>query len=223
MFMLWSQIKIPPNNFSYLQITSEFENCQTPDIFSAFFPCVVTFRTGAGRRLYNYDNIGRWHFRLTTQMKQISMCNDDYINMIFCHHASKGRGCQKRKTESDSDSDGGDNNTRFIVKTAATAVALVRCMLFILSFSSEILFFYLYPWSPEVKWEQYVYSCYNYVHKTRLALANVLWVEWLRSDGHHPISKKIFKSSWRFRHHTVSDQAPYCARTVAVEIGWFKF
>ena len=50
--MLWSQIKLTPYDFSDLLIDGVFENRPGTGRFLTFFLCVVTFRTGAGRRLY---------------------------------------------------------------------------------------------------------------------------------------------------------------------------
>jgi len=50
--MLWSQIKLTSYDFSDLHITSEFDNRPGTERFLSIFSCVVTYRTGAGRRLY---------------------------------------------------------------------------------------------------------------------------------------------------------------------------
>jgi len=50
--MLWSQIKLTSYDFSDLHITGEFDNRPGTGRFLRFFFCVVTYRTGAGRRLY---------------------------------------------------------------------------------------------------------------------------------------------------------------------------
>jgi len=47
--MLWSQIKLISYDFSDFHITGEFGN--RPGT-GRFFSCVVTYRTGTGRRLY---------------------------------------------------------------------------------------------------------------------------------------------------------------------------
>jgi len=57
--MLWSQIKLTPYDFSDLQITGEFDNWPSTGRFLKKFTCVVTYRTGAGQRLYNYNHISR--------------------------------------------------------------------------------------------------------------------------------------------------------------------
>jgi len=56
--MLWSQIKLTLYDFTDLYITGEFDNCPGTGRFLRIFTCVVTYRTGAGRRLISY-NIGR--------------------------------------------------------------------------------------------------------------------------------------------------------------------
>jgi len=52
LMMLWSQIKMTSFNFSYLHITGEFDNRPGTRRFLRIFSCVVTYRTGAGWRLY---------------------------------------------------------------------------------------------------------------------------------------------------------------------------
>jgi len=50
--MLRSQIKLTSYDFSDLHITGEFDNRPGTGRFFRNFFCVVTYRTGAGRRLY---------------------------------------------------------------------------------------------------------------------------------------------------------------------------
>ena len=50
--MLWSQIKLTSYDCSDLHITGEFYNRPGTGRFLSIFSCVVTYRTGAGRRLY---------------------------------------------------------------------------------------------------------------------------------------------------------------------------
>jgi len=50
--MLWSQIKLTTYDFSDLLITGEFDNRPGTGRFLRNFSCVVTYRTGGGRRLY---------------------------------------------------------------------------------------------------------------------------------------------------------------------------
>jgi len=50
--MLWSQIKLTSDNFTDLHITGKFDNHLGTGGFLRIFCCVVTYRTGAGRRLY---------------------------------------------------------------------------------------------------------------------------------------------------------------------------
>jgi len=49
--MLWSQIKLTSYDFTDLHITGEFDNRPGTGRFLRIFSCVVTYRTGAGRRL----------------------------------------------------------------------------------------------------------------------------------------------------------------------------
>jgi len=56
--MLWSQIKLTSYNFSDLHITVEFNNRPGTGQFLRFFTCVVTYRTGAARRLYMITSVG---------------------------------------------------------------------------------------------------------------------------------------------------------------------
>jgi len=51
LFMLWVKIKLTSYDFSDLQITGEFDNRPGKRRFLRIFSCVVTYRTGAGRRL----------------------------------------------------------------------------------------------------------------------------------------------------------------------------
>jgi len=54
MLHVWSQIKLPPYNFSDLQNhRRNWESSRHRTIFN-FFPCVVINRTGAGPRLYTF-------------------------------------------------------------------------------------------------------------------------------------------------------------------------
>ena len=50
--MLWSQIKLESYDVSDLHITGEFDNRPGTGRFLWIFSCMVTYRTGAGRRLY---------------------------------------------------------------------------------------------------------------------------------------------------------------------------
>jgi len=49
--MLWSQIKPTSYDYSDLHISSEFDNRPGIGGFLRNFSCVVTYRTGGGRRL----------------------------------------------------------------------------------------------------------------------------------------------------------------------------
>jgi len=50
--LLWSQIKLTSYAFSDMHINGEFDNRLGTGFFLRIFSCVVTYRTGAGRRLY---------------------------------------------------------------------------------------------------------------------------------------------------------------------------
>ena len=50
--MLRSQIKLTSYDFSDLHITGKFDNRPGNGLFLRILSCVVTYRTGAGRRLY---------------------------------------------------------------------------------------------------------------------------------------------------------------------------
>jgi len=50
--MLWSQLKLTSYDFTDLHITGEFDNRPGTGRFLRIFYFVVTYRTGAGRRLY---------------------------------------------------------------------------------------------------------------------------------------------------------------------------
>jgi len=52
LLMLCLQIKLTSYDFSDLHITGEFDNRPGTGRLLRFFSCVVTYRTGAGRRLY---------------------------------------------------------------------------------------------------------------------------------------------------------------------------
>ena len=52
LLMLRSQIKLASYDFSNLHITGEFDNRPGTGRFLRIFSCVVTYRTGASRRLY---------------------------------------------------------------------------------------------------------------------------------------------------------------------------
>jgi len=110
--MLWSQIKLTTYDFSDLHITGEFDNRPGTGRFLRHFSCVVTYRTGGGRRLYMTsladarpgtvrcpDGVVRDQPDTVqcpadfTQMKQIFTCNDVYNNIKIRYHSSKETGC----------------------------------------------------------------------------------------------------------------------------------
>jgi len=98
--MLWSQIKLTTYVFSDLHITGEFDNRPGTGRFLRNFSCVVTYRTGAGRRLYMTSSADARPVTVRcpdgvvrdqpdtvqcpadfAQMKQIFTCNDVYNNI----------------------------------------------------------------------------------------------------------------------------------------------
>ena len=56
--MLWSQIKLTSYDFSDVHITGEFDNRPGIGQFLRIFSCVVTYHTGAVRRLYMKTSAG---------------------------------------------------------------------------------------------------------------------------------------------------------------------
>jgi len=69
---------------------------RAPDDFEEFFSCVVTYRTGASRRLYIItsavvrDQLGPVRCpAVFTRMKQIFECNDVHIIIKIRYHFSK--------------------------------------------------------------------------------------------------------------------------------------
>jgi len=144
--MLWSQIKLTSYDFSDLHITGEFDNRPGTGRFLRIFSCVVTYRTGAGRRLYIKT--------LTDARPSIVRCRTVpvrfYTNfsravMItfiskFAIFPPKNRLLQKK--------DWGWLWQWWwwkphLHKTAKISIALVGCRLIILSCSSNIYILYL--------------------------------------------------------------------------------
>jgi len=56
--MLWSQIKLTSYDFSVVHITGEFDNRPGTGRFLRCFSCLVTYRTGAVRRMYMKTSVG---------------------------------------------------------------------------------------------------------------------------------------------------------------------
>ena len=83
--LLWSQIKLTSYDFSDLHITGEFDNRPGTGRFLRIFSCVVTYPTGAGRRLYMKTLTDAAPGRFYT-------CNNEYIYIKFRHHSSKETG-----------------------------------------------------------------------------------------------------------------------------------
>jgi len=154
--MLWSQIKLTSYDFSDLHITGKYDIQPGTGRFSRIFSYVVTYRTGAGRRLYmitsadarpdivrcpagvvrDQPDTVRCPAELT-RMKQNFKCNDVYINIKICHHSSKETGWSNKK-----DWDWLWQWWKWKPQDSKK-IALVRCICFILSCSSEIYILYL--------------------------------------------------------------------------------
>jgi len=101
--MLWSQIKVTSYDFSDLHISGEFDNRPGTGRFLRNFSCVVTYRTGAGRRLYMVTSV---------DFTRILTCNDEYIYISkFAIIPPKKQVVKIRKIEADFDSDGDENHT----------------------------------------------------------------------------------------------------------------
>ena len=76
-----------------------------------------------------------------------------FINTFISNFAiipQKKQVVKIRKVETDSDSDCDENHT--CSRQQKNSIALVSCMLIILSCSSEIYYLYLYFWSLEMKY-----------------------------------------------------------------------
>jgi len=114
--LLWSQIKLTSCDVSDLQITGEFDNRPGTGRFLRIFSCVVTYRTGAGRRLYTMAsadarpgtvrrpaNDCRDRPRFRTGEKKLS--SQDH-QLPKCLRRNRLRKIERQKPESDSE--GGD-------------------------------------------------------------------------------------------------------------------
>jgi len=110
--MLRSQIKLASYDFSDLHITGKLDNRPGTGRFLRILSCVVTYRTGAGRRLYMktsadarpalYDAV--WcpagvvrdqpdTVRCPADFTRIFTCNDEYMYIKIRHHTSKETVC----------------------------------------------------------------------------------------------------------------------------------
>ena len=129
--MLRSQIKLTSYDFSDLHIIGEFDNRPGTGRFLRNLPCVVTYRTGAGRRLYMKTSAdarpgsvrrrtvpGRrskrstGHRTVPGRFYTIFTCNDEYICISkFGIIPPKKQFVKLRKIEADSDSDCDEKHT----------------------------------------------------------------------------------------------------------------
>jgi len=100
--MLRSQIKLTSYDFSDLHITGEFDNRPGTGRFLRICLCVVTYRTGAGRRLYMKTSADSWPgtvrrrtcpagvvrdqpdtVRCPVDFSRIFTCNNEYIVAVI--------------------------------------------------------------------------------------------------------------------------------------------
>ena len=93
-----------------------------------------------------------------TRIKQMSMSNDVYTKTDFLVIMPPKIGLLNKARLNQTLTVMGWKP--HLLKTATIAIAIVRCMLFIHSFVSEMI-----TWSPEVKGENYVCICYLYFIK----------------------------------------------------------
>ena len=119
--MLWSQIKLTSYDFTDLHITGEFANRPGTGRFLRFFSCVVTYRTGAGRRLIwlHRPMPGRATYgvvkdqpdtvRCPADFTRIFRCNGEFIYIKICHQCVK---IKKIKAYFDIDGDGNHTCSR---------------------------------------------------------------------------------------------------------------
>ena len=102
--MLWSQIKLTSYDFTYLHITGEFDNRPGTGRFLRIFSCVVTYCTGADRRLIwlhrpmpdrapcGVVKEQPETVRCLTDFTRIFRCNGEFVYIKICHHFSKETG-----------------------------------------------------------------------------------------------------------------------------------
>ena len=90
LLMLRSQIKLTSYDFSDLHITGEFNNRPGTGRFLRIFFCAVTYRKGAGRRLYMKSSADA---RCPVDFTRIFTCNDEYMYIKIRHHNSKETVC----------------------------------------------------------------------------------------------------------------------------------
>ena len=147
--MLRSQIKLTSYDFSGLHITGKFDNRPGTGPFKKI-SCVVTYRTGAGRRLYMKTSADarpgpvrrckRSTGHCTVPGRFYTNCHVQwwiYMYIKIRHHTFKETVCSNKK-------DWGWLWQWWWWKThllKTAKILLVRCMLIILSCSSEIYMF----------------------------------------------------------------------------------
>jgi len=105
--MLWSQIKLTPHDFS----VSRVDNHPGTVRFLWIFSCVVTYRTGAGRRLYMITSADAGRSPYGIVRCPAVVVRDVYINIKNRHYSTKQQIVKTRNTEADDDSGGGENHT----------------------------------------------------------------------------------------------------------------
>ena len=135
--VLWLKTKLPPYDFSDLLITCELEN--RPGTGRLKNLCVVTYRRPAS--VYTCNNIGRCPFGHGTA-RPILEGRNIFLHVIMYTLVSlldimppKKQVIKKRKERlSQTLTVLGGIHVPHSLKTAAIAIALVRFMLFILSF-----------------------------------------------------------------------------------------
>ena len=114
--MLWSQMKLTSYDFSDLHITGEFDNRPGTGGFFRNLYWVVTYRTGACRRLNMKTSAdarpgtvrcrtvpcrrykrSAGHRTVPGRLTRIFTCNNEYIYIKIRHHSSKETGCSNKK------------------------------------------------------------------------------------------------------------------------------
>ena len=113
--MLRSQIKLTSYDFKDLHITGEFDNRPGTGRFLRIFFCVVTYRTGAGRRLYMKTSadtrpalweINRTPYGARSILHEFSRAMMNICISKFAIIPPKNQIVKIRKIEADADSDG---------------------------------------------------------------------------------------------------------------------
>ena len=155
-------------------------------------------------------------YRCPADFTRIFTCNNDDIYIKMRHYSSKETGCSNKK-----DSDWLCQWLWWkphLLKTAKISIALIRCMLIIISCSSEIYYLYLSFWSKGMKYlcKCNMVFCKNtslltggsLTHKTSADLWRDFWKfpalvrhrtmpgQYLNFTGHRTMSKKLIKKSY---------------------------